>query len=121
MRLFRRNCVILISYIRLKLNKLMGKNILFQKWVLVSPSATIEVNDTGILKLERGIKMLDRVVISVRDNASLQVGRGVFINRNTIIVARESIRISDGVTIGPNVCIYDHDHDAKNRGGVCFR
>lgn len=121
MRSFRRNYIILTSYIRLKFNKLMGKNILFQKWVSISPSATIEVSGTGILRLERGIKMRDRVVISVRDNASLQVGCGVFINRNTIIVARESIRIAEGVTIGPNVCIYDHDHDARNRGGVCFR
>jgi len=28
-----------------------------------------------------------------------------------MIVAHERIEIGDGTTIGPNVCIYDHDHD----------
>lgn len=34
----------------------------------------------------------------------------VFINRNSCIVAMDRIEIGPGVTIGPNVCIYDHDH-----------
>jgi len=40
-----------------------------------------------------------------------------FINRNSMIVAMEKIEISSGVTIGPNVCIYDHDHDLHNKCG----
>ena len=32
-------------------------------------------------------------------------------------MARRNITIGNGVTIGPNVCIYDHDHDIKNKGG----
>lgn len=36
---------------------------------------------------------------------------GCYINRNCNIVAMERITIEDGVTIGPNVCIYDHDHN----------
>lgn len=46
----------------------------------------------------------------------MELGNGVFINRNTIITSRRSIIIEDGVTIGPNVCIYDHDHNVNNRG-----
>ena len=32
------------------------------------------------------------------------------------IVSHKSIVIEDGVTIGPNVCIYDHDHNYKSHG-----
>ena len=53
----------------------------------------------------------------VRPNASLHLGKNVFINRNSIITARKYVQIGDGVTIGPNVCIYDHDHDIQNGGG----
>nr|WP_243870840.1 acyltransferase [Dorea formicigenerans] len=36
-----------------------------------------------------------------------------FINRNCVIVSKKEIDIGDRVTIGPNVCIYDHDHNLK--------
>lgn len=41
----------------------------------------------------------------------------VFINRNSMIVSMEKIFIGSGVTIGPNVCIYDHDHNIGRRKG----
>ena len=40
----------------------------------------------------------------------------MFINRNCSIVSQKHIVICDGVTIGPNVCVYDHDHDLQSRG-----
>lgn len=36
---------------------------------------------------------------------------GCFINRNCNIIAMKRIEIGKGVTIAPNVCIYDHDHN----------
>lgn len=38
------------------------------------------------------------------------IGNKVFINRNCNIISLKKIVIDDGTTIGPNVCIYDHDH-----------
>ena len=35
-----------------------------------------------------------------------------------MIVCRKEITIGKGVTIGPNVVIYDHDHDMVNRGNL---
>ena len=40
----------------------------------------------------------------------LEIHNKVYINRNSTIVAHELIKIEDGVTIGPNAVIYDHDH-----------
>ena len=30
----------------------------------------------------------------------------------------QNIRIADGVTVGPNVCVYDHDHCIGGKGFV---
>lgn len=38
---------------------------------------------------------------------------GVYLNRNCTIVSMNSIKIGKNVTIGPNVCIFDHDHNIK--------
>lgn len=48
---------------------------------------------------------------------------GCFINRNCTIVAMDEIVIENGVTIGPNVCIYDHDHNMahiKDKQAVAY-
>ena len=79
--------------------------------------SNIEVGNNSELMIGYGFTMRQNAVLAIRDNAMLSIGSGVFINRNTIIVARKKIIIADGVTIGPNVCIYDHDHDVCNRGG----
>lgn len=39
-----------------------------------------------------------------------------YINRNCAIVAKESIVLQEGVTIGPGTVIYDHDHDMEHTG-----
>jgi len=78
--------------------------------------SNIEVGNNAVLSIGSGFTMRSNVALAVRDNANLSIGSSVFINRNTTIIARQSITIDDGVTIGPNVCIYDHDHDIYNRG-----
>ncbi len=55
-------------------------------------------------------------LIAARENSRLFIGDSVYVNRNCTIVAREQIVLENGVTIGPNCCIYDHDHDMKYRG-----
>ena len=47
----------------------------------------------------------------------MTLGSRVFINRNCTIVSRSAISIGNGTTIGPNVCIYDHDHNYKSGTG----
>ena len=49
----------------------------------------------------------------------IQLGAGVYINRNCTIVSHENIIVGDHATIGPNVCIYDHDHNYRaTEGGI---
>lgn len=49
--------------------------------------------------------------------AQLSLGAKTYVNRNSCIVSKESISIGEHVDIGPNVCIYDHDHNPKSETG----
>ena len=46
------------------------------------------------------------------------IGAGVKINYNCIFVCRDKIEIGEGVEFGPNVLVYDHDHDFRAEGGI---
>lgn len=48
----------------------------------------------------------------------LKIGDNVGFNTNCIISSHEYIEIGNSVEVGPNVCIYDHDHDLRCEGGV---
>ena len=48
----------------------------------------------------------------------LQIGNNVGFNSNCIISSHSRIEIGNNVEVGPNVCIYDQDHDTKCEGGI---
>lgn len=84
--------------------------------IYMGKNASIDIGDSCTCSIGRNFQLLQNSYIGVRKNATLKIGKSVFINRNCTIVCHESITINDGTTIGPNVCIYDHDHDIENRG-----
>ncbi len=51
-------------------------------------------------------------------NGKLVIGDYVGFNTNCVVACHEYIEIGDNVEFGPNVCIYDHDHDMKCNGGI---
>lgn len=110
---------LIICYMRMLFFKFihLDSRISFKGFSDISAKTIFELGEHSILSIGRGLHTRAGVVLAVRENSSLIIGESVFINRNTIITARKYIRIEDCVTIGPNVCIYDHDHDMKQRGG----
>lgn len=68
------------------------------------------------LKIQNdGVVSIDKV--STYENFQLsciggkvEIGKGVFFNRNCLIVCRENVVIEDNCIFGPNVVIYDHNH-----------
>lgn len=52
--------------------------------------------------------------IRVRENAELIIGDNVSFNNNCLITCRNRIVIGNNVLFGPNVIIFDHDHDYKD-------
>lgn len=57
-------------------------------------------------------------ILSVNDGGNIEIGKNCFINNNVICVAHNDIRIGDNVSIGPNCCLYDHDHDFDENGQI---
>lgn len=83
--------------------------------VLISPKT--EVSSQGHMSIGNGIITERGVFLASRAGAELHLGAKVYINRNTCIVAKESIKIGDYTAIGPNVCIFDHDHSNETESG----
>ena len=75
---------------------------------LLSPGASLVTEEKGAITLAPSNNLESGTLIkAVGGTVKL---KGCFINRNCNIVAMNQIIIENGVTIGPNVCIYDHDH-----------
>lgn len=58
------------------------------------------------------------VHIRVRENAKFEVGRGVCFNNGCIITCRKHINIGDRCSFGPNVMIFDNDHDIYSKNYI---
>ena len=82
---------------------------------MLSPNAIIRLGNEGTINLGKKC-MLDSGTLIRSNGGKISIEDGVYINRNCNVVGRESIMIKSGATIGPNVCIYDHDHSmGKNK------
>lgn len=101
---------IIYNLIRLPLKSILcfGK-VEFGKIQLIRPGVKMTVDGVNSRLTVNKANILSNTVLHV-DGGNLHIGKNVFINRNCNIVAQKYIMIDDGCTIGPNVCIYDHDH-----------
>ena len=84
--------------------------------VLMSLTSQLQVDKGSKLVMGNFSTIEAGSFLAAVDGGSLHVGQKVYINRNCCIVARDAIVLEDGVSIGPNCCVYDHDHDCNNRG-----
>ncbi len=71
-------------------------------------NAYLKCGNNGKMKLGR--ISAEANVHLVSWGGMLTIGKGCSFNRNTIVAARKQIKIGNGTLVGPNVCIYDHDH-----------
>lgn len=102
----------LVTVIRLIIKKIKyGSKLQFGLPILISMKAKFRI-DKGNSKIVLG-KMVD-----IKENCRLDavggeihLGKNVFLNRNTVIVSMQEVEIGDYTKIGPNLIIYDHDHD----------
>lgn len=85
----------------------------------LSPGCQVEVLD-GKLRLGPRVTIERWTYLGVQDQALLDIGENVYINRNCNVVARKGITIGKGVTIGPGCQIYDHNHDIDHFGAYTY-
>lgn len=83
--------------------------------LLMSRKARLKLHKNSTLKMAKVVSVRENVSIEVCENAYLSIGKNSFLNKNCEVVAREKIIIGDNTGIGPNVLIYDHDHDFRKR------
>lgn len=82
---------------------------------LVSCRTAFDIFEGEII-INKGVTIRDNCKLSAKKGGHIIISKECFINYNCIIAARDKILIEEEVTIGPFVCIYDHDHDIHNVG-----
>lgn len=80
-------------------------------YMLASPRSEFRIEEKGSIFIKKLINMEANSLVYAF-GGKIRIG-SAFINRNCVIVSKKEIDIGDRVTIGPNVCIYDHDHNLK--------
>lgn len=95
---------------------ILSRNVDIRGNCYLSLKSDVKVDKGGRLDIKGSVTVESGSFVGVRKEGELVIGKSVYINRNCNIVARDNITISDGVTIGPGTCIYDHDHNLKDRG-----
>lgn len=83
----------------------------------VGKTTNIKISKTGKIKIGKVI-LNENSFICASGFGRIIINDNVTINRNTIIVSKSEITIGEGTSIGPNVCIYDHDHTITTHGFV---
>ena len=106
------------AYKSIWLQVLYGNNVRIPIISVFSPLSEITVDKGGKLSIGNRFRMRSGSKIRVRKGAKCTIGSDISLNHGCMIVCRKSISICDGAQFGPNVLIYDHDHDFRADGGI---
>lgn len=108
--------VTLLKFFYLKI--LHRNNFEFSLINICSPLSEVEISKYGVLHIGKGFKMRSNSHLRVRRNGRLTLGDDVSLNYGNMIVCYENIKIGNNVQFGPNVLIYDQDHDFRVKDGL---
>lgn len=87
-----------------------NKHIHFGSRIKCANSDILITNRKGDISFGNSNKVMGRAVIQ-SDGGEIIFGDNVFVNTGTLIVSRKKIVLGNNVSIGPNVLIYDHNHN----------
>lgn len=107
-----------IAFIRLSLIKITNSKVMFYPLERISPDVVIEVSRKATCVFGKMVRIHSGSKIKVRDGAELRFEDNVRINYNCMLICHEKIVVKRGVEFGPNVLVYDHDHDFRCEGGL---
>ena len=105
-----------IKYIVLKLQN--GRRFSASFPAIMSPITEVTVEGTSEVHIGKKLKMHNGAKIRVRKGGKLEIGKNFGMSNGCVVTAYEHIKIGDNVMLGPNVLIYDQDHDFRTKGGV---
>lgn len=110
---------ILYSLLKFTFMKLFHFNkVNFSPILVFSPFTEIDLGKNSYLKLSRLVKARSGVKLKVREGAKVEVGERTSFNHGCMIISHDEITIGNNVQFGPNVLMYDHDHDFRKKKGL---
>ena len=83
----------------------------------ISISCKIKIKKKGKIIFGKKIHINNKSSI-LADGGVISVSNGSCLGSGNIIVAHKSIKIGSGCMFGPNVLIFDHDHDYNSENGI---
>ena len=103
------------SCILLKIILLLGKCIKISSFNSVNIGSRVEIkaSNNSFIYFGKSVTLRNNSYFEAFDGGKIYLMGRNFINRNCTIVSKQNITIGTGTTIGPNVCIYDHDHSSS--------
>lgn len=93
-----------------------GKALRVQGIVGVRFSSRVRCKRGGTICLQKGVATRRNAELVAVDGGRLCVGENTYFNMNTLVACRDRIEIGSGCSFGPNVCLYDHDHNFDLQG-----
>lgn len=110
---------VLYSFFRFVLIKLFHpRGFRFRLIERFSPNVIVEIERGGRVELGKSVRAHSRCVFKARKGGELIIKDGVSFNYNCMVFCKDKIVIECGVEFGPNVMIYDHDHDFRCEEGI---
>lgn len=95
-----------------------GKRFSFKGMQRFSPNSQMFFLNKGEIHLGNKVRVHTGTKIRAISGGKVSIGTNATFNYNCMIVALKSITIGKGVEFGPNVLVYDHDHDFRVKGGL---
>ena len=83
-----------------------------------SPNTEVVIAEGGTIRLGRHVRAHRRSKLLAMDGGTLEIGSNTALGNGVSVNCMESIVIGEGVQIGPDTKIYDHDHDYRAEGGL---
>lgn len=118
-RKFKNVVSVLYSVVYFSITKLFHwKNFQFRLIERFSPETEVTIAGKGSIALGGRITAHSGVKIKSVAKGDIVIGNHVRFNYGCIVVSQGRIHIADGVGFGPNVLMFDHDHDYRSREGV---
>lgn len=109
----------LIAFIYLSSIKIFNfSKLKFYPIQVVSTSTKFVIYNKGKIILGKEVGTRRNVEFRTSNGGQIIIGNKSFFNNGCLINSMERITIGDNTQLGPNVMVYDHDHDFRVEGGI---
>lgn len=94
------------------------RNFTYEGLQRFSPNTEVVIMEKGSVQLGKHVRAHRRSKLLAFGDGVLEIGSNTALGNGVSINCMDKISIGTGVQIGPDVKIYDHDHDFRVPGGI---